>query len=541
VKKTLNAGNINFLRITLLAGLILLIFSGLTLTVLFLIERGGSSSSRRDDSFSRILREYDSLAQEIYGTQREYDRLHNELDRLEKRAISIESWLSILKRRRALAKIDSPSVENYKNSINNALKAYPSSQPIVAIASEALIKNTALNSETEEQLRQWLPLFNSFSFNNLRLAIHVVLGDFKNPQGASNLPADIFSDGTESITVDLALVKILQGDYRGALADIQPLLTFSPSQEILRFAAEYHYDFGDLLRSAEIFSLFNDEWAMIRQADALYLAGFPEIAATIWFILSDMQNETSLYNLAVTSTDSDASAAFLEKLVKMDSSSNSNSRQFALIRYSRLLDNSAAVALLRNSVNFSPQDYPYIDLEICKRLAQGRDTGRQLAETWLLLDRHNNNDELYKWAAWHFFFQRRFDEAVILLDRMELSKFTSPWIDIYRALYIMTEGDIDTAENILRSISANDADWYVFANLGFILETIRSPSRALEQYELAIVKLQNNKIASKVQFRIARCFTALNRPSEARRALQYALDLDPENLTARLELERLFK
>ena len=205
MKKILNANSINLLRITLLAGLILLVLSGLTLTVLFLIERGGSSSSRQQDSFSRILREYDSLAQEIYGTQREYDRLHNELDRLEKRAISIESWLSVLKRRRALAKNHPPSVENYKNSINNAQKAYPLSQPIAAIASEALIKNTALNSEAEEQLRRWLSLFSSFSFNNLRLAIHVVLGDFKNTQMAANLPADILSDGTESITVELAL------------------------------------------------------------------------------------------------------------------------------------------------------------------------------------------------------------------------------------------------------------------------------------------------------------------------------------------------
>jgi len=540
--KKINIDQIQFLRITLLAGLILLILSGAVLTFFYLSERSYSGLARQQDSFFRILREYDVMAAEIYGTQREYDRLHGELDKLEKRAISVESWLSILKRRRALANNHPPSMENYRNSINNALKAYPSSQPIAAIAASALIKNAALNIEAQEQLRSWFPLIVDPSFNNLRLALHVILGDVSSPQRASVLPESIFSDGTEAISINLAALKTLRQDYRSAAADIQMLVNSFPSDNALRFAAEYHYDFGDLHRSAELFSLLHDESSMSRQADALYLAGFPGSAASIWMILADMQNEAGLYNLAVITENKELSASYLEKLVNLDTNSNSVSRQFGLIHYSRFLEYSAALSLLRNTVNFSPIDYPYIDLEICKRQAQGREPGRQLAETWLLLDRHNDNEELYRWAAWYIFFQRRYDEAQILLDRFNLLGFDAAWIDYYRALHFMYEGNLDAAEKILRLMPSQNAQWYVFANLGRVLETVHSPARAIEQYELAAAKLvltpENYKTAARIQVRIARCFAALNRPGEARRVFEYALNLDPENLTARLELDR---
>jgi tetratricopeptide (TPR) repeat protein len=284
---------------------------------------------------------------------------------------------------------------------------------------------------------------------------------------------------------------------------------------------------------------------MLRQADALYLAGFQEIAAAIWYTLAELQNETSLYNLALTTQNSDEAAAFLEKLINMDS--DSRAKQFGIIRYSRLLDYSQAMSLLRDTVNYSPLNYPYIDLEIIKRHALGLGIGRQLAETWLLLDRHENNEELYNWAAWLFFFQQRFDETRILLNRLELQQINSQWVDVYRAIQLMIEGNLNAAENILRAITESGAPWYVHANLGRILETVRSPGRALEQYQIAAELMLetssqtlNPKAAARIQIQIARCLTVLNRPREALMALQYALDLDPENLTVRLELDRLF-
>jgi tetratricopeptide (TPR) repeat protein len=539
--------SIKQLRIILLAGLFLIILSGIVLLAAILFQGSGS---RQQDSFNRILREYDTAFNEIFFTEREFDYLNSELDRLEKRAISVESWLSILKRRRTLANIHPSSMANYRKSLENALKAYPSSEPVIAIASAALIKNSAINKENEEQLRLWLSLFNDTRFNDLRLALHVLLGDFKNPQSAFSVNPGIISDNTESISVNLAILKTLRGNYHGAAADIHALLS-NPTAVSLRFAAEYYFDFGDLLRSAEIFSYLsefsqspeNAEKAIIRQADALYLAGFTETASSIWSILPF--NETSLYNLAITSMDGDQqqAALFLERLVNMDEISGTPSlaRQFGLIRYSRLFDYYAALEILMRS---SPDKHPYIDLEICKRHAREQNLGRQIAETWLLLDRHEGNRELYRWAAWHFFLQRRFDESKILLDRLNLHQITDYWIEIYRAVQLMNEGYLDDAQNILRSIPANQSAWYVYANLGRILETSGSPARALEQYEMAMQLLLsdslNNKTAARVQLRIARCLTALNRHLEAHRALQYALDLDPLNLAARLEMDRFF-
>jgi hypothetical protein len=50
---------------------------------------------------------------------------------------------------------------------------------------------------------------------------------------------------------------------------------------------------------------------------------------------------------------------------------------------------------------------------------------------------------------------------------------------------------------------------------------------------------QIKKTASRIQQRIARCFVAMGRQSEAMRVLFYALDLDPGNLSARVDLERM--
>jgi tetratricopeptide (TPR) repeat protein len=538
----INKGH-NRLRVTLLAGLILLVLICGAFVFLYFSERSIWKNFRKQDSFLSILREYDAIAAENYGTQREYDRLHHELDRLEKKAISVESWLSILKRRRFLAKNHPPSIENYRSSVNNALKAYPQAEPIIAIASASLVKNSAVNRETENKLRGWLPFLSDPSLNTLRLSLHAILGDLNSPQRAQVLPADIYSDGTESITVNLAVLKVLRSDYHSASAEIQMLLNREPSPEALRFAAEYNYDFGDILRSAELFSMLNSNDALGRQADALYLAGFTDSAVSIWTILADLPDEISLYNLAVTSDNSGIAAGYLEKLVNLETISNSNSRQFGLIRYSRILDYSKALALLRGTINFSAKDYPYIDLEICKRLAQEQNPGQQIAQTWLLLDRHERNEELYKWACWLFFFQRHYDEISILINRMDLLQLNEGWADFYKAINFMVEGKLETAEDILRQKLSQEPDWYVFANYGRILESMRSFARSIAQYELAMEKLQSanpqkNKSAANVQIHIARCYTALKRPSDARRALLFALDFDPDNLTANFELDK---
>ncbi|MCL2265150.1 MAG: hypothetical protein FWC22_03810 [Treponema sp.] len=553
------------LRITLLAGLILLFLSGSALIVFNLIERNENAAARQTDNFHRILRGFDEAFEELFFTEREFDFLNGELDRLEKTAITVESWLSILKRRRAVANIHPASIVNYIKSIENAVKAFPSSQPIIAVAASSLVRYSPINNEIEAQIRKWLPLLTEPNFNSLRLSLHVLLGDFKNPAAASPIPSDLHSDGTQSVSVNLALLKTIRGDYSGAASDIQSILNeyfyedsaeisaliesgdqqiiAKPSDSVLYFAAEYYYDFGSILRSAEIFSLINDERALMRQADALYLSGYTDIASTIWNILAGT-NVTSLYNLAVTTDDRGEAALYLEKLINTETSANQaqSAMEFGLIHYSRLFNYTAAVSILQNNINKFKLNSPYIDLEICKRHAQLQNPAQQIAQTWLLLDRHENNEEIYKWAFWNLFFLRNYEEAKILLDRMELFQYRWHWIDQYKALYLMNKGELDEAENILRGIMQEQPGWQQNANLGRIMAAIHSPSRALEQYELAFEKIdkvpKNYKTASIIQARIAGCFSVLNKPVDAINSFKYALDLDPANMSAQLELDR---
>jgi tetratricopeptide (TPR) repeat protein len=536
------------IRITLTVVLIFFVLSCGTLVVFYFAERNATKSTRLQDNFSRSLREYDT--QFMDTADRDFERLNRDLDRLEKMAIGVESWLSVLKRRRALARIHQPSLENYRKSVNKAVELYPMSQPVAAIAAEALVKNTAINREAEVKLREWVVLLNDPSFNTLRLGLHILLGDFKNPARAMQIPVSLSSDGTEAVTLDMVILKILNNDIRAAVSEVQTVLHLpSPSVDSLRLSAEFFYDFGDLERSAEFFSLINDEKTRSREADALYLAGFQDSARLIWSMLSDSQNgllkDRSLYNLGLTANDKYEATSYFEKMINTDMAVNvpvSAERQFGLIHYSRLLDIPQAVTLLEK---IKSADYPYIDLELCKRQTPVRELGRQLAEAWLLLDRHYDNEDLYNWVSWLFLFQRNYSELKILFNRIDNQQSNDQWapahwVEVCRAVQLMFEGDLETAENILRSIPAEEADWTVHANLGRNIEAQRSPSRAIEQYNLAALKTKNLKTSAKIQLRIAKCFSALGRSDEALRSLQYAIEMDPENLAVRLEFEKLF-
>jgi len=603
------------LRITFLSGLILITISGIILTVFFLVNR--SAVSRGQNAFSTVLREYDLSLSSFYGTEREYDQLHQALDKLEKKAISVESWLSILKRRRALTLKHPPSLANYHRSIDRALNAFPGSAPVNAIAAAAIVKDSAPTSEDKTRIRQLLPFINDPFFNMLRLSIHILIGDFKNPQNAAFIPPDILSDGSEVITIDLAVLKTIRGDYRGAASDIQAMMNTADSelepevqlaenneqfiendeqlaeyveffadgnellenreelkaesggqkkesglsQTALRFAAEFHYDFGSLERSAEIFSLLSDTEAMSRQADALYFAGFNDISEYLWNMIAqtgvdDIQTVSSLYNLAVIALEKNNlkdADSFLERLIKIDVSNTGgytlNCAQFGLIRYSRMREMPFAAAILQSSAAFPPSKYPYIDLEICKRLSPERNLNRQVSEIWLLLDRHSENEELYKWAARRFYFQRVYDEIPILINRFNILQYSSSWVNFYKALLLMNNGELQSAETILLSIPEEEAGWYVNANLGRIYEQTLSNSRALRQYEEAAAKLrsinsaglpqQSKKNAARIQQHIAKSYNAQGRQSEAIKALLDAIELDPENLSIKLELERM--
>jgi tetratricopeptide (TPR) repeat protein len=385
----------------------------------------------------------------------------------------------------------------------------------------------------------------------------VLLGDFKSPEQAfDSLPRDLTAPGyfpasdleTEIIYPDLAILKILAGNIPSAAIDIQAALAAFPSPALIRLAAEYFYDFGSLLRSAELFSMLPDEAALSRQADALWLAGYINNARAIWAMLAAWPpvRTRALYNLALTAETVEEEAGLLERLVEQvrstEQASDDPGRRFGLIRLSRLLDALRALAVL--DAERSGAD-PLIDLEMLKRRAEIGEMSRTIAEIWLLLERYPETEYLYEWGAWYFDRQRHYDETAMLLKTAARHNFSGYWMDFYQALQHIREDNLDAAEDLLAeaaaATAAQDDQWAAAANWGRVLEVRRAPARALEQYEraMAVVVELDEHTASRIQVRIAHCLRTQGRLAESRRALEYALDLNPDNLTARLELGRL--
>ena len=558
------------LRVTLFSGLMLLVlFGGILAGIYTTVGRTGFGDAGGERGFGKLLEDYDykyrRITEAAFSSVRrqEFDELDKDLDRLKKKAWGVESWLSILKRRRQLAGIDSRYAQYYRQSSRRAADLFPHSEPLAAVAAAALVHDAAITREGEKELKAIIPLLASSRYAAMRLGLHVLLGDFRTPQQAAEcLPEDSYlpsglssweyaaelTPKAEAILGDLLIFNILTGNSSNVEAGIQAVLTVSPTPGLIRLAAEYYYDFGDPLRSAELFSMLPGDEALCRQADALWLAGYTGNARAIWEMLIPELTPTvrpaapglytrAMYNLAVTASAPDETAALLHDLAGQGGAGDA-SQQYGLIRYSRLLDASAAISALDTGRDPGARTDALIDLEILKRRTEIAETARVVAETWLLLDRYPDEENLYQWGAWYFDLHRRYDETALLMRTAARNGFSGGWMSLHEALRQIRGGDADAAEDSLTAAGG----WAAAANRGRILEARRDPSRAIDNYQKAAAELITSggyDNASRIQVRIAHCWTTLGRPDESRRALEYALDLNPENLNARLELGRL--
>jgi tetratricopeptide (TPR) repeat protein len=287
-------------------------------------------------------------------------------------------------------------------------------------------------------------------------------------------------------------------------------------------------------------------------ADSLWLAGFREGAVEIWTALvspgdtpQDLLVRTdllvrSLYNLASVSTDEQLRVAYYEKLLSQTQGHTDLAvRIYGIIGYSRLLDTVRAEGILAEAGTGEP----LLDLELLRRRSEAWELKRTVAETWLLLGRHPREEGLYRWGAWYFDRQRQFPETALLLRQARINGIDSPALVFHEVFRLIREAKLLEAEALLREASlspkAYPAVWQVPANLGLIAESRRALSPALEYYESAYILIKDRHDAAKVQLRIARCLHMLGRDEESRRALETVLELEPENLNARMELRRL--
>jgi tetratricopeptide (TPR) repeat protein len=523
--------------------------------------------------FHRLLRDYDNFLAAMEIESRPPDRadfaqaglnsLEQLLDRLEKNARGVEAWLSVLKRRRALAFHLPRFLPGYREAAGRAARAFPWSQPIAALAAETLLQ-APLGQEDEESLKLYASLMTETRFSPLVLAIRVLTGELDKPAKAQAAGADeilslslplirnrLTEDEEERLTANLGLLLLLRGDP-GASAWIRGFSRENRPPALRRLAAEYFYDFGEPLRAAEIFYRLGGEEGMLRSADALWLGGRREAARNTWRILAagtepagQSQGESpagvgispagrlrSLYNLAASAADQEEAASWLSGLYLAGGSDPLSS--FGIIRYTRLMEPRQAIGILEER----GQEDPLIDLELLRRRGELWPMERTVAETWLLLGRHPEEARLYRWGLWYFNFQRKYEETGILVKTAGRHGIGGPWFDLNAALPLMRQGKLDEAEELLRASQEGDF-WQSGANLGRILESRHAPQVALEQYEVASSRIDDPVAASRVQFRMAGCFKALGRTEEYRRALRRSLELNPDNLPARLELGNL--
>ncbi|MDR0654711.1 MAG: hypothetical protein LBG22_00205 [Treponema sp.] len=573
--------------IVCIAGLsIAVLLLGSLIALTLFSERAGTDGAPVRGDWYQSLREYDLHVSRSGG--RNNEALWRLLDRLEGEAGSIEAQLSLLKRRRQLVAEDPRFLEPYTGAARRAAAAFPYSGPLAAVAAESLLFG-ASPGESRNSLVSYAALMSEASLSPLVLAIHVLLGDLSDNQRAAGLSGLETLTGTAfsriagdieeeaGFAADIILLRILAGDISGAAGRIASNLTalnrnaqsnaLDPQDEgrgeippsFIRLAAEFYYDFGDPRRSAELFARLGDEESLAMAASALALAGDRGKARNLWNILGSggrMELNTasrniqarSLYNLAAGAQNREEESQKLEELFSLLPLTGSQDpeaplRKFASIRYTRLLESGRAQAVLESG---GEQDY-LSDLELLRRRAEAWPVDRTVAETWLLVNRHSEEEALYHWAAWYFSYQRQREETAILLEAAKLhAGFDGSWIAFYEALSLMERGELDKAQSLLRAVSP--AGWQIEANLGLILEARRAPSAALEAYEKALSLLNeaegaytaNLKAkASRLQVRIARCLRSLGKSADSRRALHYALDLNPNNLSARLELRRL--
>jgi tetratricopeptide (TPR) repeat protein len=531
-------------------------------------------------SFSRALEAYDRETAENPGLST--GRRIALLNSLEKKAQDTENHLSVLKRRRALTGGGAKEAfVSYAEAAERAGKFYPYSGQIAALRSESIIlfwtsERSGISTGSgipdgaeREKILELTALMNEGALNELALAFSVYSGVMGDPAVARLLPAELFSllcmaaegEERERYLVNFAIRNLLGGNVPEALSQVDALFAGPPLRdETWLFGAEFFYDHGNFVRSAELFSHFTDDRGIARQADALWLAGFAESAETLWKMAGvdgrpgDARSR-SLYNLASVSPSPDEQQIWLEMLFQ-DDLPYEPGRVFALIRFSRLVPPDRALAILEKT----DRSEGLFDLELLRRQSESRSVDKTVAETWVLVNNHPRDPRLYQWAAWYFDFQRRYGETALLLVQAERSGVKEPWIDLHKAFALIRENKLPEAEKLLHAVEEQGGYgrlWQIPANLALILDLRRNPREALELYEIAaglqadvVSRLRpvdaaagaaapELKAAARVQTRIARCLRSLGREAESRRVLDYALDLDPDNLEAELEKRRL--
>lgn len=477
------------------------------------------------------------------------------LDRAEKRALSVESGLSVLKRRRALASRFPEFRSPYVAASIRLATRFPHAESAAAVAAEALLAAGELTSAASYAARltdpRFLPIKTAILIESKALSDAGSLTAEAETAllAASQVYASSDPSASSALAVDAAIVLLLTGDGKAALDVARERVGTSPVDaggSAASFLAELEYDFGDASVAAALFSMKDGVASALRRADAATLASDYVTAREAWkTVVSSSTDPTiagiALYDLAATSSVAgltgqdearDEEAAYLERLLALDAGHAAGA-----VRLARLYPGKRGDAVLDRAS--AKRGDGLIDLERIRRASADAGPGKTIAALWLLMNRRGDDVRIPRWAAYYMETYGAVKDLQVVLATAKRKGIDEPWLDFHEALGAARAGKLDDAERGFSRAANTEGDWRLAADLAVVSEAQRSMKTALERYEIAASIALDPPSRAELQLRIARCLEALGKENEARRVLAYALELDPENRTARLALKRL--
>lgn len=483
------------------------------------------------------LAEIASLPEESNGLNAARERL-SRLARIADRAGGVESALIVLKRYRALARIRPSAGIDYFSAARDFHRRFPHAESLAAVLVDAALQGDFDGGLTE--LGRIPNTLASAALLPLRVAALLRIGRLRDPSPVDPAVLLFLNDtygavaSPEPLAVNASLAALLADDpayaraiVRDRLADLDVL-----PKSVLRFLAEFSFDFDDPAAAAALFSRLEGVSAALRRADAAFLAGNVDQARESWLSgVSSAFVPEALYNLARTAVTEAEAASYAARLT----SEAPDFMPGILLAY-RLAGDLGSSDFLRKSVERTRD--PILALELIRNEAPRLGIERTIARTWLLVDAHPNDHRITEWFAWYLQINGVTDQLDFLLRR-DPDDVDAAWLHTHRGLLLARSGDLRSAEALLMKAAGTDDDWRNAANLALLAEYSRNPEEALRRYEIAASLCPRGKDAAELQRRIGRVLVNRGKREDARRTLEYALDMDPENRRARADLRAL--
>lgn len=526
-------------------GVVRSLLAALCVSVVALAGGVASYRSRRPepDSLPSLLPRIDSLLSDPV-LDADASALIDEADALSRKlVVGVESSLSLLKRRRVLAsRKGGEYADRYLESALAATDRLPHADAILAAVVDAALRLPPKDSSSRAALAAFAPRLDPKAFGALRWAAERRLGTASAPTAlvppAALLAAAAAYERTDpaaaaAFTADAVIAALLGGDVLGARTIVRDFMPkhdgLSPA--ILRFLAELEYDFGDTANAAALFSRLPGPEAAARRADAAYLAGQGGAARSAWLAsLDGPAAAASLYNLAASAASPAEALSYARRLVAA-----APDFEPGAVLYSRLSGDSSH---LRSRAGLA-------ELELIRLESPLLGAARTRARLWLLLNARPNLEAAAEWAAWRLASDGDFAEAALVAEHFRKSTggvaLSAAWAAQFLALEAALSGRLEEAEKAFERAASAGGDWRVAANSALPAEARRNGREALRRYEIAASLGPDSPDAAEIQLRIARLLKSMGKPQEARRALEYALDLDPDNRTAKTDLKKLLQ